>query len=290
MAIVIGLVVLVALSTTAGRGELSAFDAIVLGAVEGLTEFLPVSSTGHLLVTQRLLGLGTGADKSAADVYAIAIQLGAILAVVALYRDRLGQIALGALGRDRDGRRLLARLVVAFVPAAAIGVVFGDAIKQHLFGPWPVVAAWTAGGFFLLWWQPKHGSTVLELLTVRNAVLIGCAQVLALWPGTSRSLVTIVAALAVGATMPAAIEFSFLLGLATLTAATGLDLAKDGGTLLQDYGWRTPLLGALVAFVTAIVSARWLVRYLRTRSLEIFGWYRLVVAGVTVVLIATGAI
>jgi len=159
-----------------------------------------------------------------------------------------------------------------------------------LFGPWPIVAAWSAGGAFLLWWRPRHGATPLQSFTVRHAALIGGVQVLALWPGVSRSLVTIAAALAIGATMSAAVEFSFLLGLATLTAATALDLAKDGPTLLADYGWRTPLLGVLIAFVTAFAAVRWLVNYLKTRALTIFGWYRLGIAGVTIVLIAAGAV
>jgi len=283
-------IAIVALAVTADGGPLTPIKAIILGAVEGITEYLPISSTGHLLVTQRLLGLGTGPGKAAADTYAIAIQLGAILAVVALYRHRITQLVKGVIGRDDAGRQMLARLIVAFVPAALIGVVFGDSIKAHLFGPWPIVVAWTAGGAFLLWWRPRHGTTALEQITIGHAAIIGCAQTLALAPGTSRSLVTIVAALAVGLSMSAAVEFSFLLGLATLTAATALDLAKDGGTLLTDYGWRTPLLGALVAFLTALTAVRWLVSYLRTESLTIFGWYRLLAAAVTVALILGGAI
>lgn len=283
-------IAIVALGVTADGGPLTPIKAIILGAVEGITEFLPISSTGHLLVTQRLLGLGTGPGKAAADTYAIAIQLGAILAVVALYRHRISELANGVIGRDATGRQLLTRLIVAFVPAAAIGVAFGDSIKQHLFGPWPIVVAWAAGGAFLLWWRPRYGTTAIEKLTIRHAAIIGCAQILALLPGTSRSLVTIVAALALGLSMSAAVEFSFLLGLATLTAATALDLAKDGNTLLNDYGWRTPLLGALIAFLTAMAAVRWLVTYLRTEPLTIFGWYRLLAAAVTVGLILGGAI
>ena len=284
------LVVIVVLSLTAEDGPLTPIKAIVLGAVEGITEFLPISSTGHLLVTQRLLGLGTGDGKLAADTYAIAIQLGAILAVVALYRQRIVQLAQGAVGRDVDGRVILVRLVIAFAPAAAIGLVFGGGIKDRLFGPWPVVAAWLVGGVFLRMWRPTPGATTVEMLTMRSALIIGCVQILALWPGTSRSLVTIVAALAVGLSMSSAVEFSFLLGLATLSAATALDLAKDGGTLLDEYGWRTPLLGTFVAFVSAVVAVKWLVGYLRTRPLTIFGWYRIGVAALTVALIAGGAI
>ena len=277
---------IVALAVAGGTGTLSSFEAIVLGAVEGITEYLPVSSTGHLLVTQRLMDL----DSGAADVYAIAIQVGAILAVVALYRQRIVQIANGVIGRDQGGRDLLVRLAASFVPAAAIGVVFEHPIKDNLFGPGPVVAAWAVGGAFLLWWKPRHGTTTLLELSVRSAVIIGLAQSLALWPGVSRSLVTLVAALFVGLDMASAVEYSFLLGLATLTAATALDLVKDGGTLLDEYGWRTPVLGVLVAFVTAVVAVRWLVTVLRTRSLAVFGWYRLGIATVTLVLMLTDTI
>ena len=279
-------IAVVGLAVAGGSGGLSSFQAIVLGAVEGITEFLPVSSTGHLLVTQRLFDL----DSTAADVYAIAIQLGAILAVVALYRQRIGQILNGVIGRDVGGRTLLVRLAASFLPAAAIGVVFEHPIKDHLFGPGPVVAAWAVGGAFLLWWKPRHGTTGILDLTVRNAVIIGLAQSLALWPGVSRSLVTLVAALFVGLDMAGAVEYSFLLGLATLSAATALDLVKDGSTLLDEYGWRTPLLGVLVAFVTAILAVRWLVTYLRTRSLAVFGWYRLGIAAATAGLILAGTI
>ncbi len=282
--------VMVWLALTADDGPLSVIEAVVLGAVEGITEYLPVSSTGHLLVTQRLLGLGEGAGKVAADTYAVAIQVGAIAAVIALYWARIGQLFQGLIGRNDEGRRILIALAVAFVPAAAIGVLFGDAIKEQLFGPWPVVAAWAVGGVFLLVWRPSSGNITLSTVTVRHAAIIGAAQILALWPGTSRSLTTIVAALAIGFTMSAAVEFGFLLGLATLTAATLLDLTKDGGTLLDEYGWKTPVLGGLVAFVTAIAAVRWLVNYLRTRPLSIFGWYRLGIAALTVVLLVTNAI
>jgi undecaprenyl-diphosphatase len=283
-------VVAVLLLSRGADGPLTPAKAIVLGAVEGFTEYLPVSSTGHLLVAQRLMDLGDGDGKDAADTYAISIQIGAILAVVVLYWRRLGQLAAGVVGRDPDGRRLLIGLAIAFAPAAITGVLLGDVIKDQLFGPWPVVAAWFVGGVFLVLWNPRPGSIDLTAFGVRETAIIGVAQILALWPGTSRSLVTIAAALAVGASMAAAVEFSFLLGLATLSAATLYDLARDGGTLFDEYGWRTPLLGALVAFVTAVIAVRWLVSFLRTRPLSIFGWYRIGVAIATVGLIAAGAI
>jgi undecaprenyl-diphosphatase len=286
---VVALVTIILLSL-GSEGPLTPLKAIILGAVEGFTEYLPVSSTGHLLVTQRLLGLGEGDGKAAADTYAIAIQIGAILAVVVLYWRRLGQLASGVIGRDVDGRRLLVRLLIAFIPAAVVGLILGDTIKEQLFGAWPVIAAWLAGGVFLVWWNPRPGRIELTAFTMRHVAIIGAAQILALWPGMSRSLVTIAAALAIGASMAAAVEFSFLLGLATLTAATLFDLMKDGQTLLDDYGWRTPLLGAIVAFITAVIAVRWLVSFLRTRPLSIFGWYRIGIALVTAALIALGAI
>ena len=249
-----------------------------------------MSSTGHLLVTQRLLDLGEGEAKAAADAYVISIQIGAILAVVVLYWRRLGQIAKGVVGRDVEGRRLLGALVVAVVPAAVVGLVLGDTIKDQLFGAWPVIVAWFVGGVFLVVWRPRPGTIELTQFTVRSAAIIGVAQILALWPGTSRSLVTIVAALAIGASMAAAVEFSFLLGLATLSAATFYDLAKGGQEILDVYGWRTPLVGGIVAFVTAAIAVRWLVAFLRTRPLAVFGWYRIGIAVTTAALIGVGVI
>jgi len=283
-------VAVIGLALLGGSGPLSVPKAIALGAVEGVTEYLPISSTGHLLVAQRLLGLGTGTGKTAADTYAVAIQLGAIVAVVAVFWGRLKQLLAGLVGRDAKGRQLLGRLLVAFLPAALVGSALDHTIKAHLFGPWPVIAAWAVGGVFLLVWRERPGNTTIEALTTRQALLIGLAQTLALWPGVSRSLVTIAAALAGGATMSAAVEFSFLLGLATLTAATALDLTKDGPTLVHDYGWHTPLLGAIVAFATAVVAVRWFVAYLRTKPLTVFGGYRLVAAAVALTLLATHAI
>ena len=170
--VVVALVAVVLLSLDTA-GPLTPLKAIILGAVEGFTEYLPVSSTGHLLVVQRLLDLGDGDGKLAADTYAIAIQIGAILAVVVLYWRRLGQLASGAVGRDTDGRRLLIRLLIAFVPAAAVGVVAGDTIKDQLFGPWPIVAAWFVGGAFLVWWDPRprdSGSRRSPSATPRSSV------------------------------------------------------------------------------------------------------------------------
>lgn len=277
----------IVLAFIARDSTLNPLKAIVLGTVEGITEFLPISSTGHLLVAERLMGLGTGRSKTAMDTYTVAIQLGAILAVVGIYRAHLASMASGLVGRDPDGRRLLTLVAIAFVPSAVVGLALDNTIKAHLFGVWPVVAAWAAGGLFLLVWRPGTGRTALGEITVRHAAIIGAAQVLALWPGTSRSLVTIVAALAIGLTTSAAVEFSFLLGLATLSAATALDLVKHGSELTDQFGIATPTLGAIVAAITAAAAVTWFVNYLRTRPMTIFGWYRLGIATLTIMLVAT---
>lgn len=264
---------------------LSIPHAILLGITEGITEFLPVSSTGHLLVVGELINFGTGTQQSAADTYSIAIQFGAIMAVLLLYRQRIWTMVRGLIGQDVDGRLSLMRLVVAFVPAAVLGAVAGDTLKESLFGPIPVTIAWFVGGVFLLVWRPRSGLLQMHQLPVRAAFCIGLAQGLALWPGVSRSLVTLVAALAVGLTMSAAIEFTFLLGLLTLSAATCLDLAKHGSELVDQFGVMSPLIGLAVAFVTAVVAVRWMVDYLGKHSLVIFGWYRIAIAGTATVLL-----
>lgn len=279
----------------AANSEMSTWKAVVLGAVEGVTEFLPISSTGHLVVTQRLLGIGdTSATKDAADTYAIAIQFGAILAVLVLYRRRILSMLRGLVGQDPVGRGLLISLVVAFLPAVVIGVAFEKPIKSHLLGVGPVVAAWVVGGLVLLWVAPRirpdRPGLHITAIGWRQALVIGVAQVLAMWPGTSRSLVTILAALAVGTTLAAAVEFSFLLGLVTLSAATLYEGAKNGSTVLDAYGWVDPVVGLVVAFLAAVVAIRWMVTWLQTRSLAIFGWERLVVAAATIALLAAGTL
>lgn len=270
---------------------LTVVHAIVLGLLEGITEFLPVSSTGHLLVAQRAMGLATsGAGKEALDAYAISIQAGAILAVVALYPRRISTI-FGGVVRAGDGRLLLFALAAAFAPAAAVGFVAGDAIQSRLFGVGPVSVAWIAGGLVILavsrtaW--AEGGVRQLEQLTVRHATIIGVAQVAALWPGVSRSLTTIVAALLLGYSMRAAVEFSFLLGLLTLSAATGFAALKDGHLIVATYGTAVPLIGVLVAFVSALVAVRWMVSFLTRRGLGGFGWYRIAIGVATIAAVAT---
>jgi undecaprenyl-diphosphatase len=203
--------------TQAGN-ELTAGKAVVLGIVEGVTEFLPISSTGHLLVTERILDIGqTSATKQAADTYTVAIQIGAILAVLVLYFGRVRSMIEGAVGRDPGGRRALIGVLVAFVPAALVGVVGSRFIEKHLLAVGPVIAAWIIGAIVIFAFGDRFSASwpgsALEAVTIRQAAIIGVAQCLALWPGTSRRLVTILAALLVGMTLSAAVEFSFPLGL-----------------------------------------------------------------------------
>jgi undecaprenyl-diphosphatase len=281
----------------AAKHELTAAKAALLGIVEGVTEFLPISSTGHLLVTEKLVGVGThpGA-KDAADTYAITIQSGAILAVIVLYWRRLVEMAQGIVGRDDDGRRIVTATFIAFIPAAIVGVALEKAIRDKLFGVWPVIVAWAVGGVvILLFAQALHrrgeqSGRPLESITMRAALIIGAAQVIALWPGTSRSMVTILAALVVGYSVGAAVEFSFLLGLVTLSAATAFDLLRHGKELFDTYGYLNPLIGFVFAFVSAVIAVRWMVLYLRRHSLAIFGWYRLIVAAIALLLLLTNRV
>lgn len=275
----------------AASGELGWIDAVVLGLVEGLTEYLPVSSTGHLLVASRLLGVAGDATTAAAlDSYAICIQSGAILAVVVLYRHRIAQLARGSAGRSAEGRRLCIALGLAVGPAALVGLVAGDVVKSVLFGVAPIAVAWIAGGVLIIGTRRRSwtrgGNVDLELVGAREGLVVGFAQAAALWPGISRSLVTILAALLVGCSMKAAVEFSFLLGLITLGAATVYEAVRRGGEMVAAFGVAAPVLGLIVAFAAATASIRWMVGWLETRSLDVFGWYRIVIGSATLVALA----
>lgn len=284
----------VAVIVAAARStNLTAADAALLGLVEGITEYLPVSSTGHLTVVQRLLGIGTSdADKRAADAYAICIQAGAIVAVLLVYRQRLRSILAGAVGRDDGGRRLLGVLLASFAPAAVLGVGAGDLVQKSLFGVGPVVAAWAVGGVVILTVGRRcnGGLRSLAMLTYREAAVVGVAQALALWPGVSRSFVTILAGLVLGLSAAAAVEYSFLLGVVTLGAATAAEATSDGAVIVDAYGIATPMIGLATAFVAAVAAVRWLVAYLERHGLVLFGWYRLAVAAMVASLMVAGVL
>jgi undecaprenyl-diphosphatase len=268
-------------------------DASILGVVEGVTEFLPISSTGHLLVADRLLDVGQDdRTKDASDTYTVVIQTGAMLAVLWLFRKRFESLTLGVVGRDAEGLRLVGLLALSFVPAAAIGFALGDRIKSALFTPGPVAIAWIVGGVAMiaLRWvrRATTGTRTLAQLHRRDALVIGLAQCIALWPGVSRSLVTIVAALLCGLSLATAVEYSFLLGAITLTAAGLYELASNGSTLVDVFGWTPLVVGLLAAFVAALISIRWLLDRLRPSTFVGFGWYRVAVGAVVGVVVLAG--
>jgi undecaprenyl-diphosphatase len=271
-------------------------QAVVLGVIEGVTEYLPVSSTGHLVVAERLMNLpndGKNADaKVALDAYTVIIQFGAIIAVLVIYRRRVGQVIQGLVGKSESGRQLLLCLIAAFVPAAVVGLALGDKIDEHLLKPGPIAAAWIVGGLVILALYKRlspsnGGGKPLEAMTAKTAFFVGCAQALALWPGTSRSLVTIVAAVLLGLSLVAAVEFSFLLGLLTLTAATGLSVMKHGKLVHDTYGTTAPLIGIVFAGLAAALAVGTFVRFLGRRDLKGFGFYRIAAGIATLALMAT---
>lgn len=308
------------------------WQALVLGVIEGITEYLPVSSTGHLIVAQKLMGVGMDADPfqavkatEAANCFAICIQCGAIAAVLGLYWPRVRQMILGLLGKNQEGLRLIFALVCGFLPAAVIGVLANDWIEAKLFHFKWVALAWVVGGIAILavdrWMKKGGGSQGSELaqITLKMALIVGLAQCLAMWPGTSRSLMTILGGLLVGLRLSAAVEFSFLLGLVTLGAATAkkavwpVDLGekwaaipgyeaqtalhevaekydtKLGGALLMwdTYGLFPLLVGVIAATISAAVAVKWMVAYLNRRGLGVFGWYRIVIGIAAAVMVAT---
>ena len=271
--------------------DMSTLQAVILGVVEGLTEYLPVSSTGHLILTQRAMGIGQG---QAADAYVIVIQAGAILAVLGLYRRYWLRMGAGAAGRDPEGSRLLLNVLVAFAPAAIVGLLALDAVTSALFGLWPIVGAWLVGGLAILatGWYHRHthrpiGRGLFEL-SVPQALAIGLIQCVALWPGTSRSLVTIVGGILVGLSLEAAVIFSFLLGAVTLGAGTLYEALRNGPAMMEAYGATSLLAGFLAALISAIFAVKGMVAYLRSHGLGIFGYYRVALAIAVAALLLSG--
>lgn len=269
-------------------------DSIILGLVEGLTEYLPISSTGHLIITSALLKLPEGASLKAFEV---CIQGGAILAVASLYFQRIKSIVLGLLGKDPAGLKLFCNLVIAFIPAAIIALALGDVIKEYLFGIWPVIVAWVVGGFGILIYtrsREKEGKATpgldLDQLTPMKALSIGVIQCVAMWPGTSRSLMTIIGGMFTGLSLVAAVEFSFILGFVTLGAATCHDAVKFGSIMLSDFGAIPLVLGTLASWLSAIIAVKWMVSYLQKHSFAIFGWYRIVIGVFAMILAYLGII
>jgi undecaprenyl-diphosphatase len=289
--------------------NISILDAIVLGLVEGITEYLPVSSTGHLILASSLLGLDSPERREAVNTFTIVVQGGAILAVLYLYWPNVLRMIRGILGKDPGGFRLFVSICAAFVPAAVLGKLLDEHIERMLFAPIPVLLALAGGGVYMLLLHMRLsgrmgfpasalGRKELEDLTLTEAVIIGLLQCVAMWPGTSRSMMTITGGLLVGLRPKAAAEFSFLLGLPTLTAATLYKLTKDlwhahqtgAPTMFETLGWMPTIVGLVVAAVSAALAVKWLVGFLSRHGLAPFGWYRLALCAVLGVMLATGTV
>lgn len=269
--------------------------AVILGIVEGLTEFLPISSTGHLILAGSLLGF-TG-DK--ADVFSVAIQTGAMFSVIWYFRVRIMSVVVGlfASGAEREQAwRFAVNILVAFLPAAVLGLLFASAIKEFLFAPVPVAIALVVGGLVIIWVERRgrrsaHAPRIHEIddLTRLDALKLGLAQAFALIPGTSRSGATIIGGMLFGLSRRAATEFSFFLAIPTLIGAGVYDTWKMRGLLSVD---DIPLFGVglLLSFLSAWACVAWLIRYVASRDFIPFAWYRIVFGGIVLVTAYTGAV
>lgn len=273
---------------------MSILESIILGLVEGLTEYLPVSSTGHLIIAQYLMGMK---ESAALDAYSVCIQVGAILAVLNLYFSRILQMWNGLWGKNPAGRKLICNLLLGFMPAMAIGFFLAGPIKSYLFNAETVLISWAVGGIVILVYVRRgmktgkgrrHSGTELEEMNWKSALTVGFMQCIAMCPGTSRSLMTMLGGLFAGLSMAAAVEFSFLLGLITLSAATAYDFLKHGSSMIAELGWGPMITGTIVSWLSAIVAVKWMVGYLQKHGLSLFGWYRIGAALVMLVLILHG--
>ena len=259
--------------------------ALVLGVVEGLTEFLPISSTGHLILVGDLLGF----NDEKAKIFEIVIQTGAMLAVIWEYRAKFLRV-LSGLTRDPAAQRFVANLAVAFMPAATLGLLFGSYIKAALFKPVPVAIAFVAGGLVILWAERREHRITVESaddMDWRDALKVGIAQAFALIPGTSRSGATIIGGLLFGLSRRAATEFSFFLAVPTLIAAGAYDFYKHRA-LFESADLGMFSVGLIASFVSAFLCVRWLLRYIMRHDFTAFAWYRIVFGIVVLVTAYTG--
>ena len=259
-----------------------------MGIVEGLTEFLPISSTGHLILTGSLLGFTD--DKS--KVFDIAIQTGAIVAVMIVYAQRLRETIVGLGQGSAQAKRFTLNVAIAFLPAVVLGLAFGKAIKAHLFTPTVVATAFIVGAFVILWAERKNHTVRIETvdeMRPMDAVKMGIAQAFALIPGTSRSGSTIIGGMLFGLSRQAATEFSFFLAIPTLGVATVYQVYKERALLsADDLGmW---IVGFISAFVSAFLCVRWLLRYISSHDFVPFAWYRIAFGIVVLVTAWTGVV
>ncbi|MCV2353953.1 undecaprenyl-diphosphate phosphatase [Paucibacter sp. B2R-40] len=262
--------------------------AAIMGVVEGLTEFLPISSTGHLILAGSLLGF----DDAKSKVFDIAIQTGAIFAVILVYWQRLREVAVG-LGNDERARRFVINVAVGFLPAVILGLLFGKAIKAHLFTPIVVASTFILGGFIILWAEKRQQATVrvnsVDDMTPLDALKVGLIQCLAMVPGTSRSGSTIIGGMLMGLSRKAATDFSFFLAIPTLIGAGAYSLFKERALLsMAD----VPMfgIGLLFSFLSAWVCVRWLLRYISSHSFTPFAYYRIGFGVLILVTAYTGTI
>ncbi|MGD0847142.1 undecaprenyl-diphosphate phosphatase [Bradyrhizobium sp.] len=260
--------------------------AVILGIIEGVTEFLPVSSTGHLLLAERFFNLGEGSFWNS---FTVLIQLGAILAILAIYFVKLWRIALGMFSNPAD-RRFVIGVLVAFLPAAVIGAAAGSYIKSYLFNPWVVCFSLIVGGAILLWVDQldhdphEHDATTFPLPMY---LAIGFAQCLAMIPGVSRSGASIVAAMLLGADKRAAAEFSFFLAIPTMVGAFAYDLYKNRGDMTADHIGLIAI-GFVVSFVTAIIVVKTFLNYVTRHGFTLFAWWRVIVGTLGLIALAMG--
>jgi undecaprenyl-diphosphatase len=248
--------------------------AAVMGVVEGLTEFLPISSTGHLILAGALLGF----DDNKAKVFDIAIQTGAIFAVIIVYWQKISS-TVRALPDSADAQRFVLNVFIAFVPAVILGLMFGKAIKANLFTPEVVATTFIIGGFIILWAERRQAKAVrietVEDMRWQDALKVGLVQCLAMIPGTSRSGATIIGGMLLGMSRKAATDFSFYLAIPTLIGAGAYSLYKDRYLLsLADVPMFS--VGLVFSFLSAWVCVRWLLRFISSHSFEVFAWYRIV--------------
>lgn len=276
------------------KTEFTYLDGIILGVVEGITEFLPVSSTGHLILTNEYLfqdRIQHAEDpeefRAALHAFEIVIQIGAILAVVIVYFDRIKLLFRGVFQNDLEGRSLLINLIISFIPAAVIGLLLDDLIETYLFGIYPVAFALVAGAILMLWAdrKKKKSSTSITNISKKQALQVGLWQCVALFPGTSRSMVTIVGGMRAGLPAHEAAEYSFLLGFITLSAASCYKMLSSGSIIMEHLPIGPLAISIIIATVTAALSVKWLVGFLTKYGLGIFAYYRIALAIAVVLLL-----
>ena len=262
--------------------------AAVMGIVEGLTEFLPVSSTGHLILAGSLLG---GFDNDKGKVFDIAIQTGAIFAVMIVYRQRLAETMAG-LGNDQKAQRFAINVGVAFIPAVILGLLFGKVIQDHLFTPIVVATTFILGAFVILWAERRKSVPRIDSVDAMrpiDALGVGLCQCLALIPGTSRSGATIIGGMLLGLSRKAATEFSFFLSMPTLIGAGAYSLWKERA-LLSAADIPLFTVGLVFSFIAALICVRWLLRYISTHTFTPFAWYRIAFGIVVLATAYSGAV